>query len=202
MPIRHHPNAAGLLGSVELAPDWALSGHDGILATDIGGTNIRTGIVELGSGPSSAKIWKSQRWRHADDAPEQDEMIEALIGMLCDLIAAAAEKDFRLAPFIGIACPGVIRPDGTIERGAQNLPGDWEAEDFNLPARIFRAIPRIRGEETAVVMHNDAVVQGLSEACRMRDVARWGILTIGTGLGNAHFANREGRPHHERHARG
>jgi hypothetical protein len=39
-------------------------------------------------------------------------------------------------------------------------------------------------------MHNDAVVQGLSEACFMRDVARWGILTVGTGLGNAHFTNR------------
>ncbi len=39
-------------------------------------------------------------------------------------------------------------------------------------------------------MHNDAVVQGLSEACFMRDVAQWGILTVGTGLGNAHFTNR------------
>jgi hypothetical protein len=34
------------------------------------------------------------------------------------------------------------------------------------------------------------VVQGLSELPWMRDVGRWGILTIGTGLGNASFANR------------
>jgi hypothetical protein len=27
----------------------------------------------------------------------------------------------------------------------------------------------------------------------MRDVAQWGILTIGTGLGNAHFTNRARR---------
>ncbi|HEX9323046.1 MAG TPA: ROK family protein [Xanthobacteraceae bacterium] len=192
LPIRHHPDAAGLLGSVELAPDRALSGFDGILATDIGGTNIRTGIVELGSEPGSAKIWKSQRWRHADDDPDRDEAVEALIGMLRKLVAAAeAEKNFRLAPFVGIACPGVIRPDGTIERGAQNLPGDWESEEFNLPERIVWAIPQIGGKDTAVVMHNDAVVQGLSEACFLRDTARWGILTIGTGLGNAHFTNRE-----------
>jgi hypothetical protein len=190
LPIRHHPDAAGFLGSIELAPERACSGFEGILAADIGGTNIRTGIVELGSGPGSAKIWKSERWRHADDAPERDEAVEALIAMLRALIGAAAAEKLRLAPFIGIACPGVVRPDGTIARGAQNLPGDWESEDFNLPARMVRAIAQIHGNGTAVVMHNDAVVQGLSEACFMRDVARWGILTVGTGLGNAHFTNR------------
>ena len=39
-------------------------------------------------------------------------------------------------------------------------------------------------------MHNDAVVQGLSEVPSMADVERWGVLTIGTGLGNARFTNR------------
>ena len=41
-----------------------------------------------------------------------------------------------------------------------------------------------------ILMHNDAVVQGLSELPRMRDVEHWGIFTIGTGLGNALSANR------------
>ncbi len=40
-------------------------------------------------------------------------------------------------------------------------------------------------------MHNDAVVQGLSEVPYMKDVERWGVLTIGTGLGNARFTNRK-----------
>ena len=39
-------------------------------------------------------------------------------------------------------------------------------------------------------MHNDGVVQGLSEIPFMQDVERWGVLTIGTGLGNARFTNR------------
>ena len=39
-------------------------------------------------------------------------------------------------------------------------------------------------------MHNDGVVQGLSEIPFMQDVGRWGVLTIGTGLGNARFTNR------------
>ena len=36
-------------------------------------------------------------------------------------------------------------------------------------------------------------VQGLSEVPYMQDVERWGILTIGTGLGNASFTNRKSR---------
>jgi hypothetical protein len=38
---------------------------------------------------------------------------------------------------------------------------------------------------------HDAVVQGLSEAPFMKDISTWGIFTIGTGLGNALFTNRE-----------
>ena len=40
-------------------------------------------------------------------------------------------------------------------------------------------------------MHNDGVAQGLAEVPFMQDVERWGVLTIGTGLGNARFTNRE-----------
>ena len=36
----------------------------------------------------------------------------------------------------------------------------------------------------------DGVVQGLSEIPFMQDYKRWGILTIGTGLGNARFTMR------------
>jgi hypothetical protein len=39
-------------------------------------------------------------------------------------------------------------------------------------------------------MHNDGVAQGLSEVPFMQDVEHWGVLTIGTGLGNARFTNR------------
>lgn len=42
-------------------------------------------------------------------------------------------------------------------------------------------------------MHNDGVVQGLSEIPFMQDYKRWGILTIGTGLGNARFTMRNAK---------
>lgn len=40
-------------------------------------------------------------------------------------------------------------------------------------------------------MHNDAVIQGLSEMPAMQDVENWAVLTIGTGLGNASYRNRD-----------
>jgi predicted NBD/HSP70 family sugar kinase len=110
--------------------------------------------------------------------------------MLQKLIKTAEKEGLRLAPFIGIGCPGKIEPDGSIDRGAQNLPGNWTSDRFNLPGRLMKEIPRIGDHETAILMHNDAVVQGLSELPFMRDVERWGVLTIGTGLGNARFTNR------------
>src|SRR3954449_1653102 len=195
VPIRFHPDDAGLLGTLHLAPSWIFEGHDSILAVDIGGTNIRCGVVETrwkkAPDLSKADVWKSELWRHADDEPTREGAVKRLVKMLKDLIASAEAEGLKLAPFIGIACPGVINGDGTIEKGAQNLPGNWESSKFNLPNSLAEAIPDIAGHDTAVLMHNDGVVQGLSEVPFMQDVDRWGVLTIGTGLGNARFTNRK-----------
>jgi predicted NBD/HSP70 family sugar kinase len=197
LPIRHHPDEAGLIGALHLAPSWIFEGHDSILAVDIGGTNIRCGVVETRwkKSPDLAKasVWKSELWRHADDEPSREQSVKRLVKMLKGLIDKADEEGFKLAPFIGVACPGVINHDGSIEKGAQNLPGNWESSKFNLPASLVEGIPRIGDHDTAVVMHNDGVVQGLSEVPFMQDVKRWGVLTIGTGLGNARFTNRGGK---------
>jgi hypothetical protein len=194
-PIRNHPDEAGLIGAAHLMPAWMLAGHDAILAVDIGGSNIRAGVVRLDikKNPdlSKAEIWKSELWRHADEAPSRTAAIDKLIEMLEALIRKAEKEEFTLAPVIGIGCPGLIREDGSIARGGQNLPGgNWESEHFNLPERLAKAIPEIGGHETLVVMHNDAVVQGLSEVPFMQDVKEWGVVTIGTGLGNASFRNK------------
>lgn len=194
-PIRHDPDEAGLIGCIHLAPSWIFSGHDGVLAVDIGGSNIRAGIVEPNSrrAPdlSQSRVRASELWRHADEATDRDGAVEHLVRMLKVMIKRAAKRQMRLAPFVGIACPGLIREDGSIEKGGHNLPGgDWEHERFNLPRELRKAIPAVEGHETTVLMHNDAVVQGLSEVPAMRDVERWGVVTIGTGLGNARFTNR------------
>jgi predicted NBD/HSP70 family sugar kinase len=194
VPIRFHPDDAGLIGTLHLAPSWIFEAHDSILAVDIGGTNIRCGVVETNwkkaKDLSKAKVWKSELWRHADDEPTREGAVKRLVKMLKTLITESEKEGFKLAPFIGVSCPGVINEDGSIEKGAQNLPGNWESSKFNLPASLIEGIPQIGDHDTAVVMHNDGVAQGLAEVPFMQDVERWGVLTIGTGLGNARFTNR------------
>jgi predicted NBD/HSP70 family sugar kinase len=194
-PIRHASDHAGLIGCVHLLPSWILAGHDSIVAVDIGGTNIRAGLVEFNAKKKAdfkdVSVTRLELWRHRDDEPDRDDAVERLVEMLNGLIKRAGKDGLKLAPFIGVGCPGVIRADGSIERGGQNLPGNWETKSFNLPRQLREAIPRIGDHDTFVVMHNDAVVQGLSELPFMQDVKHWGVLTIGTGLGNARFTNRE-----------
>ena len=91
LPIRHHPDDAGLIGALHLAPSWIFEGHDTILAVDIGGTNIRCGVVETrrkkSPDLSKASVWKSELWRHADDEPSRENAVKRLVKMLKDLIA-------------------------------------------------------------------------------------------------------------------
>ena len=109
------------------APSWIFSGHDSILAVDIGGTNFRAGLVELklkkAKNLSGAQVRASDLWRHADDQPSRDKAVGRLADMLRALIERAAKEGLALAPFVGIGCPGLIRDNGSIERGGQNLPG-------------------------------------------------------------------------------
>jgi predicted NBD/HSP70 family sugar kinase len=192
--IHGDPDEAGLLGAAHLLPAWMLKGHDSILAVDIGGTNMRAGIIELNlkKAPdlSKARVMESELWRHGEEDVTRDKAVERLAEMLDDLISNGRKEKLQLAPVIGIGCPGVIEEDGTIVRGAQNLPGNWESSRFNFPDRLREAIPRIGEHETMIVMHNDAVVQGLSELPHVQKHKHWGVLTIGTGLGNASFSTR------------
>jgi predicted NBD/HSP70 family sugar kinase len=193
--IHNAPNEAGLLGAAHLLPAWMLKGHDGILAVDIGGTNIRAGVVHLNLKKSTdlakAEIVTSELWRHGDEATNRESAVERLTEMLQELIEWSRKNKIELAPVVGIGCPGIILENGSIDRGGQNLPGNWESTRFNLPRIIREQVPKIGGGETMVVMHNDAVVQGLSELPYVRDRLHWGVLTIGTGLGNARYTNRQ-----------
>jgi predicted NBD/HSP70 family sugar kinase len=193
VPLRHHPDHAGLIGCAHLAPTGLLHGFDSILALDVGGSNVRCGVVELrikeASDLSKASVELFDLWRYREDEPKREDLIESVGKMLRKLVDKAERKNLRLAPFLGVGCPGAIEPDGSISAGAQNLPGNWESSKFNLPQELFSRLPTIGEHQTIVAMHNDAVVQGLSEVPAMQDVRQWAVLTIGTGLGNASYTN-------------
>ena len=134
VPVRNAPDEAGLIGAAHLAPKWMFKAHDAILGVDIGGTNIRAGVVGLNlkkaADLSKAFVWKYELWRHGDeDKVSREDAVKKLTAMLEVLIEKAVKEKLALAPFIGIGCPGIINKDGSIERGAQNLPGNWEASN-------------------------------------------------------------------------
>ena len=192
--LSHEPDDGGLIGWVHLAPRVLIEEYEAILAVDIGGTNVRCGIVQTRRGKaldlSRARVVRRHKWRHADDEPPRQLLVQGIADMLHELIAHARRKKMALAPFVGIACPGLIREDGSIARGAQNMPGDWASPHFHLPSELAKLLPPIDDQHPLVLMHNDAVVQGISELPFMQDVKHWGVLTVGTGLGNASYTNR------------
>lgn len=197
-PIRSDPDEAALLGGVRLCAASLPIDRDSILAVDIGGNNVRAGVVLLNRSHSpdfaACEVLMREHWRYRNERPDRDELVDRLALMLNKLVAQAAASGLHLAHLIAVGCPGEIRADGAIVCGGQNLPGDWEAADFNLAQRLQVAVPTIGTEGTAVLMHNDAVLQGLSELPWMRGVQRWGVLTVGTGLGNARFSWSENVP--------
>src|SRR5260370_3293641 len=112
VPIRFHPDDAGLIGTLHLAPSWIFEGHDCILAVDIGGTNIRCGVVETrwkkAPDLSKADVWKSELWRHADDEPTREGAVKRLGKMPKGLITSCEAPGLKPAPFHGIASPGRV----------------------------------------------------------------------------------------------
>ncbi|RYF27806.1 MAG: ROK family protein [Comamonadaceae bacterium] len=193
--LHHHADDGGLVGWVHLAPTALLQSYDAILAVDIGGTNVRCGIVvtHLHKTPdmSKAEVVRREKWGHASEDPKRDELVGGIVDMLEKLLAYADKHGIRVAPFIGVACPGLICEDGSIAGGTQNLPGNWESMRFHLPRDLCDRLPTIGDGRTQVCLHNDAVVQGLSELPFTQDVKRWAVLTVGTGLGNATYTNAE-----------
>ena len=194
--LHHHADEGGLIGWLHLVPPDLLHTHDAMLAVDIGGTNLRCGIVRSrqrkASDLSKADVLGLTKWGHADDADAtgREDLVQGLARRLSRLVAHARDEGISLAPCIGVACPGLICQDGSIAAGAQNLPGNWESTRFHFPSRLAQCIPTINGAATLVLLHNDAVVQGLSERPFTQDVKRWAVMTVGTGLGNASYRNR------------
>ena len=112
-----------------------LAGHDAILAADIGGTNIRIGVVDL-KMKKKGEISKAAVWKHRIGAigrrADARGGSQAHGHVANELIEQAADEKLKLAPFVGVGCPGLIDERGVIVSGGQNLPGNWEGEDFSL----------------------------------------------------------------------
>ena len=81
-PIRHDPDEAGLIGNIHLIPAEMFDGYDSMLGVDIGGSNIRAGIIELNIRKNGdfcdAHVCSSKLWRHADEEVKRDVTVHRL----------------------------------------------------------------------------------------------------------------------------
>lgn len=93
------------------------------------------------------------------------------------------------APIMHSSCIPAVARLAEMTRSLVQL-GDGQEDEFNLVSALRDRLPRIDGHDPTILIHNDAVVRGVSELPKMGDVSRWGVLTIGTGLGNARIINR------------
>ena len=198
VPVIYDSDHAGLVGGAYVVPLDMLTGCDVLLSVDIGGSNFRAGVLTLPQKRSSTmkniEVWKLEHWEYGAEAekPSRDDAVQHIAKMLASLAEKAEAEELKVASVVCVGCPGHIDENGRILDGAQNLPGNWEDENFNLPKELQKALKKQAGRKFEIVLHNDAVLQGLSALPLMRGIERWGVLTIGTGLGNASFRNRKG----------
>jgi len=192
--ISSDPDDAALIGGLQLIPSWFLAGFDTAFAVDIGGSNVRIGAVRYKINAKleikSAKVVFREHWAHGKETATRQDILEFITKKLERAVTWSKRKRLKASPFVAVACPGRIRADGTVDRGAQNLPGRWESDHFSLPQYLRENLQILPTQDTIVVMHNDAILQGLSELSSV-ETDYWAVLTIGTGLGNGSFKMRK-----------
>jgi hypothetical protein len=109
---------------------------------------------------------------HQNEAPSWAFLLKGLIG-------AARKRRRTLAQVDPLEFWRDRRGTAQLIEELRTSPGNWERSKSNLP------LPMIDEQETSLVLHNNAIVQGLSELPFTQDVQHWGVLTIGTSLANA-----------------
>ena len=142
-----------------------------VLGIDVGGTGIKGGLVDVGSG-----ALVSDRFRV--DTPQPGTP-----GEVTKAIVAVADH-FEFAGPVGVAFPGVVL-DGVVHTAAHLHP-DW------IGASLTDLVaPRLRGPATFL---NDADAAGLAEAHFGAARGVQGVVlvvTLGTGIGVAMINNGE-----------
>jgi polyphosphate glucokinase len=148
-----------------------MTSETAVLGIDVGGTGIKGGLVDVGSG-----TLVSDRFRVDTPHPATPEEVTKAIVAVAD--------HFEFAGPVGVAFPGVVL-DGVVHTAAHLHP-DWIGVSLaDLVA------PRLRGPATFL---NDADAAGLAEAHFGAARGVQGVVlvvTFGTGIGVAMINNGE-----------
>lgn len=137
------------------------------LAFDLGGTRLKAGVVEVGSGEVIHQA-------DAVDTPSEWTKAQQLI----EEVTASLRRAFPDAAGVGLALPGVI--DGGL---VASLPGKLAgAEGADVAGWLAETVAQPSGE---VVVVNDAIAAGVGEASvgAGSGARRTVVVTLGTGVG-------------------
>lgn len=186
--IHYHPAVAGLVGVTYFLPLEMADLKN--ITVDLGGGILRTGIVDPPDEYERPKAIYSRLLRWQDLGMERETLADLIASEVVGCLKMSEKTETDISEYVGVALPAVLDKNGYVIGKDRNLPGDWTDPEFNLPDIINSKIE----EETnfgdfRFVLKNDAVSQGLSEIPFAKYVGEWGILTVGTGLGNARFRN-------------
>jgi glucokinase len=138
------------------------------IGCDLGGTNIKAGIVDLDTG----NVLES---RHKPTLSQegQNKVLERMI----DLISSLADDSADDIRGLGVSAPGLVDIDTGKIIFLTNFPGQWK--DFPLVAELKKAL------RLPVYLLNDvrAITFGEYSFGAGKGVKRMVCLAIGTGLG-------------------
>ncbi|MCY9580967.1 ROK family protein [Paenibacillus alvei] len=142
-----------------------------VIAIDIGGTNIKSGIVNR-----QGKVLHS-RTLHTEAALGRDELLNKLLRLIA-LYREDAEENQWMIEGIGVGSAGYIHHDGHVAYATDNLPGwsgtpvqSWLSEATRLPVRVVNDV--------------HAIALGESWKGAGRDLKQFVCVALGTGIGGA-----------------
>lgn len=149
-----------------------MSGQDTIIGVDIGGTNLRLGVVRAGQVLGFQHL--------AVGSPRTPA---TFVARLAERIATTAAP-FGSPTAIGIGAPGIVDAATGVILKAPHYP-DWVGVSLATALREYVACP--------VVVENDAnaIAWGEAQFGAGRALANFVMLTFGTGIGGGLILNRQ-----------
>lgn len=147
-----------------------------VLGLDLGGTNIKTGVLEFpGDRLGDAHLVRGSSVP-TEAAQGPAHVVDRLIGLARDSVAAGPDDGPPIAA-IGVGLPGIFdRTTGKAEL-LPNLPGPWRGQPIRDPISRALGLP--------VTLINDARAFTLAEGTvgAARGASTVVCVTLGTGVG-------------------
>ena len=147
---------------------------DCLLGIDIGGTNVKIGLIR--TGENFAVLKKISIPTNATDPAEK--MVQRVVEATKKLLSDTGEK----AVGVGVGCPGLIDPKAGMVRNSPNLP---HLPHFPLRDRLAALLG------LDVEIQNDANAAALGEFLfgPSKGINNLILLTLGTGVGGGVVAD-------------